>query len=157
MVSRRETFFSELSSANISVLLQSPKKWTPKHLDLLRVRLIEDVPAAELVGGYAPKDGNRGTYTYNRPAFGDILCPWLIIILPAEFEKVAALFCKPSREELDWFVPLDNPSDNPFFLVFPLFRDLLKYDVDVCPPAFKDFLSSLVHRTMMMTDAAEGL
>lgn len=51
-----------MSSADISALLQSPKKWTSKHLDLLRVKLIENVSAAKLLGDYAPKDGETGTY-----------------------------------------------------------------------------------------------
>lgn len=52
---------SELSSTDISALLQSLKKWTSEHLDPLKVKLIEDVPVAELTGNYAPKDGDAGT------------------------------------------------------------------------------------------------
>lgn len=85
------------------------------------------------------------------------MCSWLTIALPAEFEKAAALFCEPTREELEGYVRFNNPVDGPFFPVFYLLRYLLMYDADGCSSRSKDFLTDLVHRTTMVTDAAENV
>lgn len=63
MALSQEDSLSEPSPINISALLHSPRKWMSEHLDLLKVRLIENVSAAELTDHYTPKDGDAGMYS----------------------------------------------------------------------------------------------
>lgn len=42
------------------LLLQKPNRWTARHLEVARVRVIQDVSAAELLGDFYPEDGDPG-------------------------------------------------------------------------------------------------
>lgn len=42
------------------MLLQRPSKWTPRHLEVAKLKATEDVPAAGIVPDYVPKDGDPG-------------------------------------------------------------------------------------------------
>lgn len=74
-----------------------------------------------------------------------------------EFEKVAELFCKPSREELEGKVRLNNPQDNPFYLVFPQFWTQLGHGGDVSIPTSASFLCAILSRMTMVTEAADQM
>lgn len=44
------------------MLLQPPRKWTPKHLEVARVKVVQDVPPSGIVDGrFIPEDGDTGT------------------------------------------------------------------------------------------------
>lgn len=50
------------STSDIAYLMQKPKKWTFKHLDAARAKVINNVTAEELFGqDYVPVDGDPGT------------------------------------------------------------------------------------------------
>lgn len=50
------------SAAETLMLLQPPRKWTKKHLEVARVRMMLDVPPSGIVEDkFIPKDGDAGT------------------------------------------------------------------------------------------------
>lgn len=57
------------------MLLQRPSKWTPRHLEVANLKATEDVPAAEIVADYVPKDGDPGSFALllNEPSLSDRL------------------------------------------------------------------------------------
>lgn len=47
------------ASPNASILLQKAKNWTPQHLDVARVKVVENVSTEEIFGSeYVPADGD---------------------------------------------------------------------------------------------------
>lgn len=49
------------SSGDLALLLQKPRKWTLKHLEVARVKTSENITAEELMGQeYVPLDGDPG-------------------------------------------------------------------------------------------------
>ncbi|OJJ33331.1 hypothetical protein ASPWEDRAFT_174740 [Aspergillus wentii DTO 134E9] len=66
------------SPGDLPLLLQKPRKWTYKHLEVARVKLSENVTTEELLGqDYVPVDGDP------------------------EFETFAKIFCAPTRKQLE--------------------------------------------------------
>ena len=54
------------SVGGVRMLLQPPRKWTLKHLEVARLKLIDNALPAEIVGDFVPKDGDAGMSPSNR-------------------------------------------------------------------------------------------
>ncbi|KAL1971029.1 hypothetical protein VTN77DRAFT_2863 [Rasamsonia byssochlamydoides] len=124
------------SSAETLMLLQSPRKWTPRHLEVAKLKANEDVPAAGIVADYVPKDGDP------------------------EFEKLAELFCEPSREQLEttaYLGTLIGPNRNPLVRVFDDLPTLVEGCVTRNGWIFKQFIHNLIREIMNATEAGEKL
>lgn len=47
------------------MLLEPPRKWTLKHLEVAKLKLLDNVFPAEIAGDFVPKDGDAGMSTSN--------------------------------------------------------------------------------------------
>ncbi|KAJ9216734.1 hypothetical protein DTO166G4_1580 [Paecilomyces variotii] len=117
------------------LLLQKPNRWTARHLEVARVRVIQDVSAAELLGDFYPEDGDP------------------------EFENIAEQLCGPSREEMERSVETMHLTYDKTALI-ALFEDLymiLKVDVKQYRYWFKHWLCKLVEGIQFRTSSLTGL
>ena len=49
----------------VRMLLEPPRKWTLKHLEVAKLKLLDNVFPAEIAGDFVPKDGDAGMSTSN--------------------------------------------------------------------------------------------
>lgn len=151
-----------LSSAEVSMLLQSPRKWTPRHLKVARLRLNDNALLTAIAEDYVPRDVYAGlplfTRLYRRFFVWDrdhglspvhflflsesktkklLSCIWLA------FERAAAFFCQPSKESLVMSARI--PDSNPFSRPFAHFAQiLLRLNPSISLVGFSSFLESLM-------------
>ncbi|KAJ9299282.1 hypothetical protein DTO271G3_2904 [Paecilomyces variotii] len=117
------------------LLLQKPNRWTARHLEVARVRVIQDVSAAELLGDFYPEDGDP------------------------EFKNIAEQLCGPSRDEMERSVETMHLTYDKTALI-ALFEDLymiLKVDVKKNHLWFKMWLCKLIEGIFFQTPSLTGL
>lgn len=51
------------SLGEVRMLLESPRKWTLKHLEVAKLKLLDNVLPADIAGDFVPKDGDAGIST----------------------------------------------------------------------------------------------
>lgn len=132
----RTTFnFAKISAAAPSVggvrmLLQPPRKWTLKHLEVARLKLVDNALPAEIAGDFfVPKDGDAGTSPSNkilaRKTGYRVFTCWLYCNIQ-EYENAISFFCEPSRQELEGAYILNAlRRRKPFSLLFSEFWRIL--------------------------------
>lgn len=93
------------SSGDLALLLQKPRKWTHRHLEVAIVKINENTTAEELMGQeYVPLDGDPGMKNpMAHPSSTSIPLDQLhkLICFHPELERFAGMFCAPSREQLE--------------------------------------------------------
>jgi len=124
------------SSLDSSILLQRAKNWTARHLDVAKVKVIDNVSAEEMLGAeYVPSDG-----------------------VP-EFERVAGLFCEPSRESLEHgsFDYYEGEDNQYFYAIFSWLYNMVEADVTESAYMFKNFLNLIMIQIMSMANPKRKL
>lgn len=142
-------------STVVSMLLQPPKNWTPRHLQVARLKLVDNALPSTIADDL-PRDVDAGlsfcTRLYRRLFVRDrdqglYMCFYpqskaKILIFQA-FERAAAFFCQPSREGI---IMGDNISNsNPFITIFSYLNNLRRHDPSTSLTEYSNFILTLVN------------